>query len=566
MEVEAVVDWGSFSRDDAGVNMPLLRLLFSFRGRTPRAGFWLFYIAHAFIYGVISIALYGAVGPYFGEHYQKDTEFGPLIPLFVLFTAVFFIPAAAVTTRRLHDRGLSGWWVLLGVGLAVLAYAVVATYAYEFRFYQAIHDELPRRQLMMLVVAVAVVAMIGYAPFSLAVMFFSLGTGNYENPIFANYGYNYILPAVFGVAPLTLFGLWFLLEAGLRRGETDANAYGAPPTSYFGASGISPAGSWSRGRSQIAGAAVAIAGAAVLLSGMLEVQNKPCDLARSPGPSTLAANEFQDCFDVKGTRVCGPRMVRMPMGTFQMGSDRAPQETPIHTVTFAKPFAIGKFELTYAQWEACMADGACRKIKYGHWNILSRDPTGERCNRPVNVLWKYASEHYLPWLSSRTGKAYRLPSESEWEYAARAGTETGFPAGNVVRSDYANYDDSQEAWRRSGLNADPNQTFTFDDFKWKNTCGGSTNKGRALDVGSLKPNAYGLYDMLGNTDEFVDDIYNMRYTGAPADGGAAPCLTKIFCDHRVRRGGSACTQPLLLTPTAREPAGSSGFRAALTLD
>ncbi|MGD9785836.1 MAG: SUMF1/EgtB/PvdO family nonheme iron enzyme [Hyphomicrobiaceae bacterium] len=548
--------------------MPLFRFLFSFRGRTPRTGFWLFYLAHAFIYGVISIQLYQKARPYFGESHQADMAFTPLVPLFALFTALFFIPAAAVTTRRLHDRGRNGWWVLLGVGLAILACAVVVTYSYEFRIYLAGHDELPRRELMRLIMVVAVFAMIGYSPFSLVVMFYSLGTGNYENPSFANYGYNYILPAAFGVAPLALFGLWFLYEAGLRPGEPDANSYGAPPTSYFGASGTSPTGSWRRGSSQIAGAAVAIAGAAVLLSGMLEVRNKPCDLARTPGPSTLADNEFQDCFDVKGTRVCGPRMVRLPLGSFQMGSDRQPQETPVHAVTFARPFAIGKFELTHAQWEACVADGACRNIKYGHWKNLSRDPSGERCDSPIAVGWSLATLQYFPWLSAKTGKAYRLPSESEWEYAAHAGTDTGFPPGNIIRSDYANFDDSNEAERQ--VNPEPNKTYTFEDLKWKDTCWAySTRKGKVLDVGSLKPNAYGLHDMLGNREEFVADVANARYAGVPADGSAAPCLPRGWCDHRILRGGHSCTRTSMLTPTARvfQPLAvqAAGFRAALTL-
>jgi formylglycine-generating enzyme required for sulfatase activity/uncharacterized membrane protein YhaH (DUF805 family) len=547
--------------------MSLLRFLFSFRGRTPRLGFWLFYLAHAFIYGVISIALYVSARPYFGEHYQKDMEFAPLIPLFVLFTAVFFIPAAAVTTRRLHDRGHSGWWVLLGVGLAVLAYAVVATYSYDFRIYQANHDELPRRALMILVMLVAVFAMIGYAPFAVAVLVLSFGLQNLNgNPGVASYGHSYFLPALLGVTPLAIFGLWFLIEVAFRRGDTNSNSYGAAPVGYFGFSGTSKPGWWKDGSLQIAGTAAAVAATVTLLSGALEVQDKPCDLAHSPGASTLAANEFQDCFDVKGARVCGPRMVKLPEGTFQMGSTRLPVETPVHTVTFAKPFAIGKFELTYAQWEACAADGACRKYKYGDWNNLSRDPTGERCNRPVAVAWNDATHQYFPWLSSKTGKAYRLPSESEWEYAAHAGTDTGFPPGNIVKSEYANYDDSGEAERQ--VNPEPGKTYTFEDLKWKDTCSAyATHKGHLLDVGSLKPNSFGLHDMLGNKAELVADVFNLRYDRVPSDGTAAACTTKNYCDERVVRGGGSCARSNMLTPTARDfLKRNEGFRAALSLD
>lgn len=547
--------------------MSLLRFLFSFRGRTPRVGFWLFYLAHAFIYGVISIALYILARPYFGEHYQKAMEFAPLIPLFVLFTALFFIPSAAVTTRRLHDRGHSGWWVLLGIGLAVLAFAVVATYSYEFRSYQASYEELPRRQLMMLVIAVAVFAMIGYAPFAIAVLALSLGLQNLGgNPGYADHGHSYFLPALLGVTPLAIFGLWFLIEVALRRGDPNANAHGAAPVGYFGFSGTTKPGWWKDGSWQIAGTAAALAAAVILLSGALEVQDKPCDLARSPGASTLAANKFQDCFDVKGTRVCGPLMVKLPKGTFQMGSTRLPQETPVHTVTFAKQFAIGKYEVTYAQWEACVAEGACSKYKYGHLNNLSRDPTGERCNRPVDVKFNHVTEQYFPWLSGKTGKAYRLPSESEWEYAARAGTDTGFPPGNIVKSDYANYDDSDEAERQ--VNPEPNKTITFKDFRWKDTCWDySTRKGEILDVGSLKPNPFGLHDMLGNRAEFVADVFNMRYDRVPSDGSASACTTKNYCDERVLRGGDSCTRSNLLTPTARDFGKSvGGFRAALSLD
>ena len=221
-------------------------------------------------------------------------------------------------------------------------------------------------------------------------------------------------------------------------------------------------------------------------------------------------DSFKDC------EIC-PEMVVVPAGRFKMGSPAAEDhrydhEGPQHNVTISKPFAVGKFELTFAEWDACLTDGGC---KYKPLDERQR-PTGQdwdRDKRPVVLVsWNDLTKEYLPWLSKLTGKTYRLLSEAEWEYAARAGTTTPFSTGATITSSDANIDGTR-------------------------TYGGSAlgiSRGSTVDVGSFKPNAFGIYDMHGNVYEWVEDCYSDNYDGAPTDGSAragASC-------SRIVRGGS----------------------------
>ncbi|MFO1426409.1 MAG: formylglycine-generating enzyme family protein [Steroidobacteraceae bacterium] len=184
---------------------------------------------------------------------------------------------------------------------------------------------------------------------------------------------------------------------------------------------------------------------------------------------------------------------RRRLGVFPM-FDR--METPLHEVTIGYAFAVGRYSVTFAEWDACVAAGGCR----GH----SPDDHGwGRGRRPViNVNWSDA-QAYVEFLSRRTGRHYRLLSEAEWEYAARAGTTTAYFSGPDIDPAHANY----------GHNSD-----------------------RTAEVGSYPPNAFGLYDMTGNTAQWTQDCHHESYEGAPTDGSA--WIEGGKCAQRNVRGGA----------------------------
>jgi len=238
-------------------------------------------------------------------------------------------------------------------------------------------------------------------------------------------------------------------------------------------------------------------------------------------------------------------MVAIPGGCFLMGSpddepERDTDEGPRHEVCLPG-FEIGRYEVTFAQWDACVADGCC--------DALSDDEGWGRDRRPViNVSWQQARE-YVRWLNNSGGKSgYRLPSEAEWEYAARAGTSTPFSTGDCISTDQANYDG----------------TFEYGD------CPEPTNLDlhQTQPVGSYAPNPWGLYDMHGNVTEFVADCWNENYVDAPTDGSA---WLEGHCTRRVLRGGSWYGYPGYLRSAYRCRVGpafdhrSIGFRLARTI-
>ena len=192
-------------------------------------------------------------------------------------------------------------------------------------------------------------------------------------------------------------------------------------------------------------------------------------------------------------------MIVLPKGQFVMGSLQGEgghqnNESPQHTVQITYAFAVGKYPVTFDQWDACVKDGGS---KYS-----PSDSGWGRGNRPViSVSWDDI-QLYLRWLSKVTGNTYRLLSEAEWEYAARAGSQTAYS----TEDDVGRY-----AW--------------FDK-----TAGGKTHA-----VGEKLPNAFGLYDMHGNVLEWTKDCWNGNYSGAPTDGSA---WTAGDCSLRVARGGS----------------------------
>jgi formylglycine-generating enzyme required for sulfatase activity len=213
-----------------------------------------------------------------------------------------------------------------------------------------------------------------------------------------------------------------------------------------------------------------------------------------------ALTEFNDCAGC-------PRMVVIPAGEFTMGSPPAEQGAEAqHRVTIATPFAVSKFEITFDEWDACVAEGGCGGYRPddGGWG---------RGKRPViNISWE-DGKAYADWISRKTGQPYRLLSEAEWEYAARAGTTTPYFHGHTLASSIANYDGSTDG---SG----PSEV----------------NRQSTMPVGSFPANEFGLHDMHGNVSEWVEDCWQDDYgPRTPTDG--SPWL-EGNCNGRVVRGGS----------------------------
>ncbi len=214
-------------------------------------------------------------------------------------------------------------------------------------------------------------------------------------------------------------------------------------------------------------------------------------LAQKQQPGLEPGDIFRDCQDC-------PELVVVPTGDFVMGSNDTPYEKPTRTITVPRPFAIGRHEVTFAQWDQCADAGVCKHRPDDHgWG---------RANRPVvNVSWE-DTKLFLAWLSQKTGQKYRLPSEAEWEYAARAGTKTPFWWGRDAGTGHA---------QCSNCISPPPQ--------------------QVAPVGSFRPNGFGLYDTAGNAAEWVEDCWNDNYRNAPKD--LSP-WTSGDCRLRVLRGGS----------------------------
>ncbi|MCY4384580.1 MAG: SUMF1/EgtB/PvdO family nonheme iron enzyme [Nitrospinae bacterium] len=277
-----------------------------------------------------------------------------------------------------------------------------------------------------------------------------------------------------------------------------------------------------------------------------------------------AGKELRDCPDC-------PEMVAYPAGSFMMGSPAEDKggnadERPLHRVMIARPFAVGKYEVTRLEFEAFArasgrpASGNCRlhdsfsrKWKQGR-DITWREPGFEQSESDpvVCVSWDDAKA-YVKWLSEKTGQEYRLLSEAEWEYAARVGPKT-------KRNPLAEYFGASWEWTGQGkaLNY-PANCYGCVSF-W----GGE----RTAPIGLFPAIRFGLHDMRGNVREWVEDCWNSSHAGAPANGGAR---MDGDCSRRVVRGGSWFDEPGFLRAANREKntAGNRdniiGFRVARTL-
>lgn len=222
------------------------------------------------------------------------------------------------------------------------------------------------------------------------------------------------------------------------------------------------------------------------------------------GPRYKPGDTFRDC------EHC-PEMAALPAGSFFMGSDqfeegRDASEGPRHRVTFSRSFAIGTKEVTFDEYDACVHALGCFDVSDRGWG---------RGNRPVlNLKWIEVM-NYVAWLSATTGQQYFIPSEAEWEYAARAGTDTPWNTGDSLISEDANF---------------------FNQFQ------------KTVPVGSYAPNGFGLYDTHGNVLEWVQDCLDVGYVGVPSDGSAA---IGPPCNSRIVRGGAYSTNHARTRSAAR---------------
>ncbi len=262
-----------------------------------------------------------------------------------------------------------------------------------------------------------------------------------------------------------------------------------------------------------------------------EVRQKEKKAAAEEAERLRAGRVFRDCADC-------PEMVVIPAGRFRMGDLNGggdSDEKPVHEVRIAQPFALGRYEVTFAEYDR-YAQATGKEKPDDTWG-------SGRGNHPViSVSWQDA-QGYVKWLSQETGQRYRLPSEAEWEYAARAGSTTKYSWGNSPSGRHANADED-DGWPSDG-------------YKY------------TAPVGSFIPNQFGLYDMSGNVFEWVEDCWHGDYAGAPVDGSA--WVRGGNCDLRVLRGGTFVGKPARVRSANRIRTGAAnrlevyGFRLARTL-
>ncbi len=234
--------------------------------------------------------------------------------------------------------------------------------------------------------------------------------------------------------------------------------------------------------------------------------------------AAATGSRFREC--AKGC----PEMVVVPAGSFRMGTPEGEgdkREHPEHIVEIPVPFAIGTHELTFDEWDACSAYGTCP-------NVTDANGWGRGDQPMIHVTWNAAQE-YVRWLSSVTGKRYRLPSEAEWEYAAR-GEISG---SNTKSSSFSFGDDDKKLYL----------------YGWYNL----NSDDHTHPVGLLKPNAFSLYDMHGNVSEWVEDCWHEDYKNKPKElneNGAAWIDTN--CNRRSIRGGAWLYHSFYLRSASRD--------------
>ena len=303
------------------------------------------------------------------------------------------------------------------------------------------------------------------------------------------------------------------------------------------------------------------------------------------GDNMKAGAHFRDGGDY-------PEMVVIPPGKFMMGASedegiregvppkRSEAERPVHPVTIGKAFAVAKMPVTIEQfavfvketnrpdppWTWCNVEEPDAESVSGHKFTRKQMPENnwhnpgypQGYNHPVGCISWADAHDYAAWLAKKTGKPYRLLTEAEWEYAARAGTTTARFWG----------DDRDKGWEYAKV---PDICLA-EHFGWSKhpsrVFQGRTGWPCTAPVGSFKPNQFGLHDMLGNVFEYVEDMYHDNYEGAPSDGSA-------WLDgdpkRRVSRGGHWIAQPALIRSATRagpnrdENYGMMGIRVGMSI-
>jgi formylglycine-generating enzyme required for sulfatase activity len=277
-------------------------------------------------------------------------------------------------------------------------------------------------------------------------------------------------------------------------------------------------------------------------------------VATQTTPSAYRAGQsFRDCADC-------PELVVIPSGSFTMGSPTDEpgriflDEGPLRRMSVHQ-FAAGKFDVTRGEW-AAFASATNRETRGGCWwtprSGNKPDPAGswrdpgfsQDDHHPVVCVTWNDTQAYVRWLTERTGHTYRLLTEAEWEYAARAGTTTPYPWGTTASHDLANY----------GADACCSPLAVGQD-KWLNTS----------PAGAFPPNAFGLYDMHGNVLQWVQDCFAPTYAGLPTDGSAYQTAVELnMTDRRLSAmtGTSSCSYRMIRGADWNDPPGMlrSAFR------
>ena len=282
--------------------------------------------------------------------------------------------------------------------------------------------------------------------------------------------------------------------------------------------------------------------AILLLAGVSRLEAQ-VGAGREPG------ERFRDCASC-------PAMVVVPEGSFMMGSPlseegRQGDEGPQRLVTIGSPFAVGVYEVTFAEWDACVEAGGCA-------GFSPLDEGWGRGSRPVMNVSREDVREYLRWLSRETGAQYRLLTEAEWEYMARGDTQAPRFWGD---------DESEQCRNANGADATAHQAYPNVADSFFVAC--SDGNVYTAPVGSFEPNGFGLYDVLGNVFEWTEDCWNESHSGAPADGSAR---MEGDCSRHVVRGGSYdlahryLRSALRFGVPARVRNKDLGFRVARTMN
>ncbi|MFL6636578.1 MAG: formylglycine-generating enzyme family protein [Massilia sp.] len=261
---------------------------------------------------------------------------------------------------------------------------------------------------------------------------------------------------------------------------------------------------------------------------------KPPPPAKAPTPVATAptpARAVAAGADIKDCAAC-PTLVSIPAGAFTLGNNTSdPSEKPAHAVTVAAPFAIGRYEVSVQEWNACAAAGACPKI-------VQRP--GTSASAPMrDVSWDDAQQ-YVKWLATTSGKPYRLPTEAEWELAARGGASTRYWWGEQMAQGKANCKECGKPWTEDA----------------------------PANVGSSAANPYGLYDTSGSVWEWVADCWHNNYKGAPGDGRAwdePDCRVRVIRGGSWREGASYMVASTRFKYDASVRHSQNGFRVARSL-